>query len=117
MSGRGYKLFACPACEEEGHIDEMLPVRGNDIEPRFRTVACEMCGGRGQIEVDGETHKILEAEAERLHKQLDSERALKTSAYETVRHQREQLIQAEAREHALRARLRELELAMERRAS
>lgn len=117
MSGRGYEIIPCPACEEEGHIDEMLPARSTDIEPRFRTVACEMCGGRGQIEVDGETAKILAAESERLHAQVDSERALKDAAHKTILHQREQLIQAEARELALRARLRELELAIERMAS
>lgn len=51
----------CPICNGEGWIETMIPARAGDVEPRSRVTPCDRCDGHGEINVDADTRRLLEA--------------------------------------------------------
>lgn len=116
MSARVFTI-PCYRCEEDGYIEDQVLARSYDEEPRYERKPCRACCGAGHLDVTAETADLVEAAEERLHRQIDAKDLELRLASATIRHQREEIVQAQAREHMLRRRIAELELAQERRAS
>ena len=60
MTAATYEI-ECPICNGEGSIETMIPARACDVEPRSRVTPCDRCDGLGEITVDADTRRLLEA--------------------------------------------------------